>query len=176
MIKRLHEKKGQAAMEFLMTYGWAILAAIIAIGVLAYFGVFSPGKLVSGQAVVNAPFFADAFNIDDDLDDAGANANDGFNIEITQNSGKTIDIGTSGSMIITFTQGGTSGGTCNDTTALPTAWSTGAKETFVFDCGSTSAFVEGDSVGGDIAIQYTITGSTLVQASTGTVRGVVTAI
>lgn len=35
-------KRGQAAVEFLMTYGWAILAAVIAIGVLAYFGVFSP--------------------------------------------------------------------------------------------------------------------------------------
>ena len=36
----MHNKRGQAAMEFLMTYGWAILAAITAIGVLAYFGVF----------------------------------------------------------------------------------------------------------------------------------------
>lgn len=40
----MQNKKGQAAMEFLMTYGWAILAAIIAIGVLAYFGVFSGGN------------------------------------------------------------------------------------------------------------------------------------
>jgi len=32
-------KKSQAAMEFLMTYGWEILAAVIVIGVLAYFGV-----------------------------------------------------------------------------------------------------------------------------------------
>lgn len=38
--------KSQAAMEFLMTYGWAILAAIIAIGVLAYFDVFSSDKYV----------------------------------------------------------------------------------------------------------------------------------
>jgi len=30
-------KRGQAAMEFLMTYGWAILAAIIVIGVLAIY-------------------------------------------------------------------------------------------------------------------------------------------
>lgn len=37
-------KKGQPAIEFLMTYGWAILCAIIAIGVLAYFGVFNPHK------------------------------------------------------------------------------------------------------------------------------------
>ena len=40
----MYKKKGQAAMEFLMTYGWAILAAVVVIGVLAYFGVFSPGK------------------------------------------------------------------------------------------------------------------------------------
>ncbi len=30
-------KKGQAAMEFLMTYGWAILVVLIAIGALMYF-------------------------------------------------------------------------------------------------------------------------------------------
>ena len=30
-------KRGQAAMEFLMTYGWAILVAIIVIGVLAIY-------------------------------------------------------------------------------------------------------------------------------------------
>ena len=40
------QKRGQAAMEFLMTYGWAILAAIIVIGVLAYFGVLSPDKFL----------------------------------------------------------------------------------------------------------------------------------
>ena len=56
------QKKGQAAMEFLMTYGWAILAAVIAIGVLAYFGVFSPGKYVTGNAVVNPPFYISAAN------------------------------------------------------------------------------------------------------------------
>ncbi len=50
------ERKGQAAMEFLMTYGWAILAAVIAIGVLAYFGVFSPGKYVGSAIIINSPF------------------------------------------------------------------------------------------------------------------------
>lgn len=52
----MENKKGQAAMEFLMTYGWAILVAIIAIGVLAYYGVFSPGKLVSDKFIINQPF------------------------------------------------------------------------------------------------------------------------
>ncbi len=39
-------KKGQAAMEFLMTYGWAILVVLIAIGALAYFGVLNPSRFL----------------------------------------------------------------------------------------------------------------------------------
>ncbi len=35
-------KRGQAAMEFLMTYGWAILVVLVVIGALAYFGVLTP--------------------------------------------------------------------------------------------------------------------------------------
>ncbi len=39
-------KRAQAAMEFLMTYGWAILVVLIVIGALAYFGVLSPSTLL----------------------------------------------------------------------------------------------------------------------------------
>jgi hypothetical protein len=35
-------KKSQSAMEYLMTYGWAILVVLIALGALFYLGVFSP--------------------------------------------------------------------------------------------------------------------------------------
>ena len=56
----MQSKKGQAAMEFLMTYGWAILAAVIVIGVLAYFGVFSPSTYVPNQCIVSAPFGCNA--------------------------------------------------------------------------------------------------------------------
>src|SRR3989338_67322 len=38
--------KGQAAMEFLMTYGWAILVVLVVIGALSYFGVLSPATLL----------------------------------------------------------------------------------------------------------------------------------
>jgi hypothetical protein len=44
-------KKGQAAMEFIMTYGWAILVVIVAIAALAYFGVLSPGKYLPEKCV-----------------------------------------------------------------------------------------------------------------------------
>ena len=35
-------KKSQSAMEYLMTYGWAILVVLIALGALFYLGVFNP--------------------------------------------------------------------------------------------------------------------------------------
>lgn len=34
-------KKGQAAMEYLMTYGWAILVIVIVLAALLYLGVFN---------------------------------------------------------------------------------------------------------------------------------------
>ncbi len=40
------KKKAQAAMEFLMTYGWAILVVLVVIGALAYFGVLNPQNLL----------------------------------------------------------------------------------------------------------------------------------
>lgn len=42
----MRAKKGQAAMEFLMTYGWAILVVLIVIGALAYFGVLNPQQFL----------------------------------------------------------------------------------------------------------------------------------
>lgn len=39
-------RKGQTAIEYLMTYGWAILIILVVGGVLYYYGVFSPSKLV----------------------------------------------------------------------------------------------------------------------------------
>ena len=38
--------KGQASFEYMTTYGWAILAAMVAIGALANFGLLSPSNLL----------------------------------------------------------------------------------------------------------------------------------
>jgi len=40
------ERKSQAAMEFLMTYGWAIMVVLLALGALAYFGVLNPQNIL----------------------------------------------------------------------------------------------------------------------------------
>lgn len=49
---RFRYKKSQAAMEFLMTYGWAILVVLAAIAALAYFGVLSPEKFLPEKCIL----------------------------------------------------------------------------------------------------------------------------
>lgn len=49
-------KRGQAAVEFLMTYGWAILAAVIAVGALATFGVLNVENLSPNYVYTLPPF------------------------------------------------------------------------------------------------------------------------
>ena len=49
-------RKGQAAMEFLMTYGWAILVVLAAIAALAYFGVLSPEKFLPEKCLIETGF------------------------------------------------------------------------------------------------------------------------
>ncbi len=44
--KQKSKKKAQAALEFLVTYGWAIGVIIIIVGALTYFGVFDLNKYV----------------------------------------------------------------------------------------------------------------------------------
>mgnify|MGYP001592966704 CR=1 FL=1 len=153
------KKRGQAAMEFLMTYGWAILAAIVAIGVLAYFGVFSPGKLAGSSAIVNNPFYANSWQV----------TTTNVNLEMTNNGGDALII----SRIVVNGTGASGGGPgigddCN-TGVITTTVNPGVQLLFAVPCtGATMAV--GESYAGNIQITYTKSGSTLTQISTGTIR------
>lgn len=59
-------RNGQAALEFLMTYGWAIMVVLIAIGALAYFGVLSPSKVLPRKCVVEAGIACTDFKVQGD--------------------------------------------------------------------------------------------------------------
>ncbi|MBW2976406.1 hypothetical protein KY347_03095 [Candidatus Woesearchaeota archaeon] len=51
-MELFRKRKSQAAMEFLMTYGWAILVVLAAIAALAYFGVLSPERFMPEKCVL----------------------------------------------------------------------------------------------------------------------------
>ena len=56
MLELSHHKfsnrSAQAALEFIMTYGWAILVVLVAVGALAYFGVLSPDRFLPSKCTM----------------------------------------------------------------------------------------------------------------------------
>ena len=62
-MNKNHNKKGQAALEFLMTYGWAILVVLVVIGALAYFGVLNPDSLVPDKCTLTTGISCDDFKV-----------------------------------------------------------------------------------------------------------------
>ena len=143
-------RKGQAAMEFLMTYGWAILAAIIAIGVLAYFGVFSPGQYVGSSAVVTAPFYAEAWNVN----------TSNVNIELRNNGGEDLNVTT---ISLDVTDGADS---CTDLTPSATI---NASTTEVYAVSCTNMESAGSTFRADVTITYRRGSSSLDLTSTGSI-------
>ncbi len=145
-------KKGQAAMEFLMTYGWAILAAVIAIGVLAYFGVFSPGKYITGNAIVNPPFYIPAANA---MESHGANG--GVQLAIKNNGGEDYEI-----YSVTISN-------CGTYTGLPDSINADETLTVTVECTAENSLSDGDNIKGDITIIYQKEGISIDLTSTGTI-------
>jgi len=127
-------KKAQAAMEFLMTYGWAILVVLLAIAALAYFGVLNPGKYLPSSCTLGTGLGCNDFKVE-------ANK---VTLVITNGMGEDLN-----SFNVTI------GGACGSA-ATPgnngDALSDGEKDTFVINCTTpitSSKFKE------DITIQYT---------------------
>ena len=54
-------KKGQSTLEYLITYGWAILIIVVIASVLWYFGVFNPSRWAGKQATGFSKFVVDDF-------------------------------------------------------------------------------------------------------------------
>jgi len=65
----MNSKKGQASLEYLSTYTWAILVMIIFIGVLIYFDLFSAEKYTSQHCTFDANFFCHDYIIERDKDE-----------------------------------------------------------------------------------------------------------
>jgi len=76
-------RKGQTAMEYLMTYGWAILIIMVVLAVLFYLGVLNPSSVTPSQCV----FPAGITCVSNQLKTSGK-----LYLVIGQGTGKTIQI------------------------------------------------------------------------------------
>ena len=135
-------KRGQAAMEFLMTYGWAILAAVIVVGVLWYM-IGNPANLVGNDLKLSPPLASPSMSVsttqvDIEFRNGGVNS-----INIT-----SVDVGCgtiSPSMIV----------------------GAGSLQNFSIPC----TLVSGDRLNEAVTISYTTSGNAIVQSATGTISG-----
>lgn len=59
------KKKAQMALEFLTTYGWALLMVLVAVGALSYFGVLSPSNYLDDRCVLGSPFVCQDFLVEE---------------------------------------------------------------------------------------------------------------
>lgn len=147
------DKKGQAAMEFLMTYGWAILAAVIVVGVLWYL-IGSPSNLAGTQFQVSAPLIGEGVVINTNL----------IQLNIKNGAGEAINI-----TEISLTDESTS---CPDNTTGSAGGSIAVGDEYVLNVACTTALTSGDRFNSDVVIKYTEgTSSTFERQATGTVSG-----
>jgi len=81
-------KRGQAAMEFLMTYGWALLVVLVAIGALSFFGVLDPGKFLPDSCTLGPGLACDDFKVEKLPDpDTGT-----ISLSVINGLGKDLDL------------------------------------------------------------------------------------
>lgn len=80
--KRSDVKKAQAALEFLVTYGWAFLVILIMIAALFYFGILSPSKFLPDRCNFGSEFSCKAYTI----------ASNGINLRLSNNLAEPIEV------------------------------------------------------------------------------------
>lgn len=81
------QKKGQVSLEFLTTYGWAFMVALIAIGALAYFGVLNPSKYTPARCNFGTEITCNDFRISGDSTVAPV-----INFRLTNSIGTSVKI------------------------------------------------------------------------------------
>ena len=153
-------KKGQAAMEFLMTYGWAILVVIAAIAALAYFGVLDPARLLPERCQFPAGM---------DCIDKASITNSSVTVALRNNQGfpVTIDnaVVTGCNTPVVFV------GSAN-TTSSSIPYSIAIPNNEVFRVKVTcTGLISGAKFDEDFSVSYTNTESGLSNQAVGSVRG-----
>ena len=160
----MFNKNGQAAMEFLMTYGWAILVVLIAIGALAYFGVLSPQKFLPQSCTLSPGFACSDFAI---YNPEPATSDD-LVLIVRNGIGATANLACAGCglTIPTVINGATSCGPGNRAGYIvPTQITEGATATFEFECPGVDT--KGNRFKAPLQMIYQLSGQTLTHTITG---------
>ncbi|MDO8555865.1 MAG: hypothetical protein Q7R96_01680 [Nanoarchaeota archaeon] len=131
------QKKGQSAMEFLMTYGWAILVVLIAIGALAYFGVLNPAKFLPSQCILFPGLSCSNFKV-------GAST---ASFVVQNGAGQNL-----GDLNITISN--PNQGSCTTNSTATANITDGATSTYTITCAAGTFGSPGDRYKADLNVSY----------------------
>ncbi len=152
--KKSLSRKAQAAMEFMMTYGWAIMALAVSLAALSYFGVINLSPTGNSICALSPGFTCEEFIV-----------GKGGVLMVIRN-GMGIDLNT-----ITVNITNSPQGPCNESTP-PKDLVDGAKDNFFVPCYNINSLSE--KFKGDIIIKYRKSGSQLSSTATGIIKSMVT--
>ena len=149
-------KKGQAAMEFLMTYGWAILVVLAAIAALAYFGVLSPDQFLPERCTLPSGIGCLDFTGNSNEIQLRIQNSLGYNIVVTS---FTLD-----APEVTFD-------TCTNGTTGVTTWTmnNGDAATVICEVADPATEIPSGKLTADVLIEYTNMMSQLDHSRSGSV-------
>lgn len=84
------KKRGQAALEFLTTYGWAFLVILVMISALGYFGILNPDRFLPERCNVGPEFACVEYAV---FATPGSTSSDNANLLVilTNNIGQTLE-------------------------------------------------------------------------------------
>ena len=77
------KSRGQAALDFLMTYGWALLLIVLVVGALFSMGIFDMGMFMGSRATGFAQVSVSAWQL---------NTSGYLNVRLRNNAGKDINV------------------------------------------------------------------------------------
>ena len=75
-------------MEFLMTYGWALLIVLVALGALAFFGVFNFDNVLPEQCILGIGFACTTFSVHS----TGDGTQQYINMQVANNLGQDLEL------------------------------------------------------------------------------------
>ncbi|HLC36094.1 MAG TPA: hypothetical protein VJK05_00620 [archaeon] len=153
-------KRGQSAVEYLTTYGLALVAIVIIVGALFALGILNP---LSYQTDTCRGFVKLQYR------DHGASADGNFNLTLRNGSGKTI-AASGASVDIDCNLDGAPDGNAVTNAA---AWGASREETFSFPGPCSATFSANDPYEIDLNLTYT-PGSGFTKTESATCVGTVT--
>lgn len=150
----MERKKSQAALEFLVTYGWALLMIMITIAALIYFGISRPADVLPNRCIFSPEITCIDYQISSDF----------LKLKLKSNIPGAIDVSA-----IALNVESAVPYNCTNAPSNPASWNQGSIIELAWSGCSGGAVVSGGKAKIGIKIDYASAGSSYINQANGEV-------